>query len=173
MPRTKELNKEERRGEEAFSNWKELTDNIEIIRQKTVKNAELFTKIYDNQWWKDILGNEDAQWTELLGQVEVFYSRAEVARWMMLYKRLAVEFGFALEDLVGIPVMRLENIAKYCDTSSQAEHYVDLAKTLSASDWKDEINKLRGKPTRDECKHANGFTKIEVCPTCGEKHKIN
>ena len=68
--------------------------------------------------------------------------------------------------------MRLENIAKYCETSNQAEQYIDKAKTLSASDWTDEVNKLRGKPVKAECHHEEGFKKIEVCPKCGTKHNI-
>lgn len=167
----KELTREERRGSEAFEAWKKLTDNISNRRKIDVENAKLFTEIFDNQWQKDILGDEEATWLAFLAQPEVFYTRSEVNRFMILHKRLAVEWGFILEDFFDINVTKLENIAKYCKSSSEATHYLELARTLSSSDWKEEMNKLTGKPSMAECKHQDTKT-LTVCGVCGHKDVV-
>jgi hypothetical protein len=172
MPKVKQLTVEERKGEDMFALWKELIDNVGVVREKTIRNAEIFTNIYEHQGWKDILGDEDSQWSGLLAQVETHYTRAEVARWMLLWRTLHIEFGFLLEDLFKIPVTRLENIAKYCKDSVEAKHYMDLAESLSPQEWRDEIAKLRGKPTRETCKHDKGFVHYAQCPICSDKKQV-
>ena len=168
----KELTKEERRGERAFEAWKKLTENIANIRKFTIENAKLFTEIYDNQWQKDILGDEEASWVAFLAQPEVFYTRSEINRFMILHKTLSVEWGFVLEDLLDIPITKLENIARYCKSSSEAQHYLDLARTFSSADWKEEMNKLVGKPSAVDCNHVGLIKKYAVCSKCGNKHPI-
>lgn len=168
----KELTKEERRGEEAFATWTKLTSNIADIRKKTIENAKLFTEIYDNQWEKDILGDEEATWVAFLAQPEVFYTRAEINRFMVLHRRFSVEWGFVLEDLLDIPITKLENIAKYCETSNQVQHYLDLARTLSSADWRDEMSKLQGKPSQTDCDHKGMLKRYEICGKCGQKHPV-
>ena len=155
-----------------FAMWKELTENVSLIREKTVRNAELFTKIYDQQLHKSILGDEEADWKALLAQVEVFYTRSEVARWMLLWKTLHDGFGFALADITDIPVVRLEKIAKYCHTKEEAARYVEFARTATRSDFDDEILTLRGKPTKETCAHLDGFRRLEECVRCGVKHNL-
>jgi hypothetical protein len=164
----KDLTKEERKGENSFAMWKELIDNISEIRNKTIRNAEIFTEIYDHQGWRDIVG-EGSEWSALLGQVEVFYTRAEVSRWMLLWRKLHNEFGLNLEDVFDVPVVRLEKIASYSETSKQAQELVDKARAMPRKDWDDEVLTLKGKPTSLECDHEGGFMKIEKCKTCGSK----
>jgi hypothetical protein len=167
-----QLSAEERRGEESFAMWKELTDNISDMRNKTIRNAEIFTTIYDRQGQKDILGDETAPWDALLSQVEVFYTKAKVARWMLIWKTLHNEFCFELNELFGIDETKLEAVSLHCSNASEAGRYLELAKTASSREWLDEMNKLQGKPTREDCQHLNK-AKFEICPKCGDKHKLS
>lgn len=140
-------------------------------RELLVENIDALSEILDTQLYKVILGDENADWSGYLAQLDVFYTRAEVNRFIKIKRKLQGEFGFNLKDLLDIPVTRLEDVASFAQSKEAAEKLLDIARVATSQDWKEEISSVRGKPivTRDDG-HTHEFQK--VCKICGEKHNL-
>src|SRR3990167_765076 len=124
--------KEQERGELASSLYQELIGNEGLKRGLFIKNIDLLSKIYKQELYKDILGDENGEWAGFLGQVEVYYTRSEVWRWFKIKERLVDGFGFTLESLLDIPETRLENIADFQGAGKEKiDELLALAKTAS------------------------------------------
>jgi hypothetical protein len=162
---------EQQIGELAFKLHQELTANEMMRRGLLVKNIEILEEIFSKGLYRDLLGDPNAEWAGYLGSIDVFYSRAEVNRWLKIKKVLADKFGFNLMDLLDIPVSRLATIASVAGDAKQAEELIGYAKTNLPRDWKDLINKLKGKNTIDDG-HAHDFKRYEICRICGFRHAI-
>src|SRR3990167_626512 len=109
----KQLSKEERRGEEAFAINQKISDNEKTRRRLFLENVGLLEEVLDRQLYKDILGDEEADWVAFLGQVEVYYARSEVMKWLKIKRILQDKFGFDLEKLLDLPSGRLGEISAY------------------------------------------------------------
>ena len=163
------MNTEKERADKAFKLNKQIVDNEQKRRALLIENIGLLSTIQDEGLFREILGDENATFVGVLAQLEVYYTRAEVLRYLKIKQKLVNEFGFDLKELLDIPVTRLENVAAYCESKESAEKMLDMAKVATSSDWRDEISTLRGKPTSEDG-HRHDFSKVyKVCAICGKK----
>ena len=161
----------EETGEKAFDLHSLIVNNEKKRRQILIENMGLLDKMQKEELYKSVLGDEEAEWYAYLGQIDVFYTRSRVVRLLRIRQKLVEEMGFSLAELLDIPETRLENIASLARDRVHAEHLLEKARHLIAADWREEMNMLKGKVSRDECKHD--YSKFEMCKNCGEKHKIS
>lgn len=156
------------RVDKAFALHVKLTANVGAIRQLTLENYEILKEIQDEELYKDILGDETADFKAYLADVDVFYSRAKVDRWHKIRKRLLTEFGIVIEELYNVPETRLEQIAYLSKDKDHALELLSKAKILLSLDWTNEIRMLKGLPTTDECKHdPREVPATAKCIKCG------
>ena len=156
----------EKLGELFFGLNKAIKEKELERRKLMIENIDTLANIFDKKLYKV----EFEDWAGFLGQIEVFYSRTEVNRFLIIKKRLIDEFNFDPYTFLDIPVVRLENITKFAKNKAHASELIDKAKTLTSQDWRNEINVLKGKPAMEDCKHD--FQGYEICKICGLKRKI-
>lgn len=171
MPKKKVLTKEERHGEEAFALHQEIVSNEQKRRALLIKNISNLSELYLMQGYKDILGDENAGWDAYLGQLDVYYTRGEVARRLKVKDKLIDEYGLSFDELLDLPETRIGDIAYLAASPDEAREMLQLAKVLTSSEWKDEIHRRTGKHTREDG-HAHDMKKYEICKVCGMKHAI-
>jgi hypothetical protein len=160
----------EERGEKGFKLHKLIEENEKKRRALLLENVLYLNEILTDQLYKEILGDEEAEWVAYLAQLQVYYTRSEVIRWIRIKRKLVDEFGLDASILVEVPITRLENICGVAVDKAQAEQLIGVAKVQLGKDWKDTIAALKGKPTMEECQHL--FNQFEICKTCGFRHKL-
>ena len=150
---------EEKRGEQ-FHILRQVIEDREYERRRLfLQNIEDLAMVFESKLYEV----EFDEWAGYLGQLEIFYSRSEVHKWIKIWQFFK-EKKISLGDYLDIPVSRLLDIVKVGDI-----HLLNEAKSLLSRDWKDTIAECLGKPTTDTCKH--NYTVYEICKTCGEKHR--
>lgn len=163
---------EEKLGEVAFGLNKELVANELARRGLLVRNIEILEEIFSKGLYRDILGDPNAEWAGYLGSIDVYYTRAEVNRWLKIKKRLADEFGFDLQEILDIPVTRLEAVAILSGDSKHAEELIGYARNMLPRDWNEEVRKLKGKHIEDDG-HAHDWKRVAICKICNSKHALD
>ena len=161
----KEIDKE-KLGEMFFKLNESVKDKERTRRALMIENIKDICNIFNNKLYKV----EFEEWTGFLGQIEIFYSRTEINRFIKIKKRLIDEFGFDAYKIFDIPVTRLENIAVYSKDKEQAQELLGKANVLTSRDWRNEMNKLRRRPQMEDCKHQ--CVGYEICNFCGFKRKL-
>jgi hypothetical protein len=165
------LMNEKERADRAFALNTKIIENEQRRRALLIENIGLLSEVFEGEFYKEILGDPEGTFAGFLGQVEVYYTRAEVMRYIKIRQKLVGEFGFDLKTLLDIPVTRLENVASYCESKESAEKMLDVAKVALSSDWRDEVNELRGKHTSTD--HEHDFSKVvKICSICGRKQNV-
>lgn len=159
---------EEKKGEKAFNLHTQVIENEKLRRELFLQNIILLEEMRNQELYKDILGDEKAKWSGYLGELEIFYSRWKVQRWIFIHQKLMNELGCQYNELLEIPESRLEEVARVA-IQDNVKDLLDKAKILLSLQWKDTLAELKGKPTSEICSHE--FQKYEVCKTCGIKHE--
>jgi hypothetical protein len=162
----------ESRGQRGFFLNQKIVENEKARRALLIENIDYLAEVLDAQLYKEILGDEDSEWAGFLAQLDVWYTRAEVNRYIKLRRKLQLELGFDLKELLDIPLLRLEAIADHTKTKAEAEKLIEIASVATPRDWREEINTFLGKPTEDDG-HEHDFKKFEVCKVCGLKHALD
>lgn len=158
------------RGEDAFAVHNKIIENEDLRRQLLLENAAFLSEMQENEYYKDILGEEDGTWRAYLGQIEVFYSRNKVYDLQRIYKKYLCELSLPYQDIETIPHSRLI-VALSIVTLENVQSILSMAKTLTAHDFDTEMRKLKGLAT-DEDKHAHDFSEFKACNKCGHKEKL-
>ncbi len=162
----------EQLGQKAFALHRKIADIEEKRRELFIANILHLAEMKKEKLYKAYLGDEDAPWTAYLAQTDVFMTRAKVNRWLYLHDNLIEPYQLTLITIIDVPESRLEDIARFAKSKEEAIKLIDTAKEALPGDWRDTINELRGKPTRETCKHSD-TEKLEVCKDCGNKHKLD
>lgn len=157
----------EARGKIAWELHQEIIKNETNRRELMAKNAELLSKIYDHSYYHELLGDENAQWSGYLGEIQIFYSRSKVHNLVTIYKRLTEKLGIIAELWAQIPTSRLIDILPFV-TKESAEEWFTKALTLTGRDWLIETRKAKGLITLED-EHKHKFTTYEMCSICGMK----
>lgn len=163
----RKLSKAERDGELGFKLMEDLKKTITLQRMGFLAMIENLETIFDKQLYKDILGDEEASWVALLGQVEVYIPRSVVIQHIRAKKRLK-ELGFEYRNMHQVPAERILRIAREAKDEKHAEELYGMAKTLLNREWNDEMNKLKGRPSIDDG-HEHKLKTYKQCEVCGMK----
>jgi hypothetical protein len=159
----------EKEGELAFKTHQQIIKNELARREFLGTNIYLLKQMKDKGFYKAILGDENADWVDYLGQIEVFYSRNNVYNLMRIYDKFIIDFGLEYSVIADIPKSRLVTLLSVI-TKDNVHNLLDKARVLTSRDFSDEIKELKGLPTTDNCKHE--YKQLEVCKHCGEKHEL-
>jgi hypothetical protein len=158
-------------GERAFARHQKIADRELERRALFLENVRDLVEMFESEDFKAILGfDPPPTWAGYLGQIEVFYSRAQVERWRKVWTFCKTN-NIDLLDVVEAPESRIEDISRI--KGLNREEYAELitkAKLLTSRDWKDTIAPFLGKVTTDECMHPHPKVYIE-CTTCGNRTK--
>jgi len=159
----KKISKEELDGELFFKLNNTIIDREKERRKLMIENIQEITEIFDKKLYLVQFEN----YAGFLGQLELYYSRSMVYKFMLIKKKLVDEFGMDPYDIFDIDTSRLEDIAKFAQDKIQANDLLGKARLFTSREWKDEFNILRGKPVLDNCPHK--MIAFEICATCGLK----
>jgi len=159
----------EKRGEIAWKLDQTIKENEEQRRFLLVENARLLSEIYDNQYYKDLLGFEDAEWGGYLGDIEVYYSRNQINTYIKVYKKLVRELAILSSTWDSLPITRLADCSSLL-TAENAEEWFAKISVLTSKDWQIELRKARGQLTEDD-DHTHDMVEYDVCRKCGLKIK--
>jgi hypothetical protein len=157
-------------GENAFSYDMKIKANEQKRRELAAENAMLLSTMKKHNLYKAILGDENAEWSGYLGQIEVMYSRNDVYNMIRIYDKFTNELNIKYESICDIPKSRLLDIISIVDASNVVE-WCDKARVLINQDWAFEVRNAKGLKTEDTCTHT--FCSYEVCKDCGLKHKLD
>lgn len=169
MPRRSNLNREQRRGEDAFSK-QTIVQNLERDRRiNLIRIGGLLFEIKERQLYKDILGDERATWSAYLSQTELLFSRHKIKYLIGIHHYFIIQRKMSPESMASYPFSRLVEIIKYANNDEAVDNLLSLSATATPQDWRDSINEVRGKTTSENCEHL--FSNIRVCEHCGKKVK--
>jgi hypothetical protein len=166
------MENKEKRGKEGFNLDKKIKENELTRRQLLGENAVFLTEIFDKKLYREILGDDQAEWSGYLAQTDVYYTRNEVKNLIGIYRKFTLELGIELKNYVDIfseHMNRLVNLISVVDKES-VEEWLEKARQLTSRDWNYEMRKVRHLVVSDDCKHK--YQQYEICKVCGEKHKI-
>ena len=161
---------EQELGKKAFELHSQIIANEQLRRKLLADNMLMLSNMHSQELYKCILGDEEAPWSGYLAEVEVYYTRGKVARWIYIINHLIDEYNLDIKNLISIPESRLEEIARYA-TPENYEDLLDNAKVQTPQDWRNTLLELKGKPTSETCEHIK-VKKLSVCEDCGYKHQI-
>ena len=68
----------EERGTIAFKYYSTVKQNEHTRRMLLGENAALLSEIFENKYYKELLGDEEGEWAGLLSDIEIYYSRNQV-----------------------------------------------------------------------------------------------
>ena len=161
---------DEQKGELAFESNKKVTENEKKRRELFADNIDLLEKIQTEELYKDILGDQEAEWIAYLSQLDVYYTRSEISKWLRVKYKISQGFGFDFRTLLDIPITRLDKIASLAKDKTDAEGLIAKARVYTTKQWRDEVNIRTGKATSDDG-HEHQYVNFEICTECGNKHK--
>lgn len=156
-------------GQEAFRLHTKIAENEEKRRALMIENILCLEEMREKELYKSYLGDTEAKWVSYLAQLEVFYTRSKIQRWIYIMQRLVKPYGIALHELVTLPESRLEDIARHANKENW-EQLVEEAKVLTSTDWKITLAKIKGIDL-ENCQHEKEEV-VKICNSCGRKHKI-
>jgi hypothetical protein len=156
----------ERDGELAFQYHTKIQENELKRRELLAENAKLLSKMKGGLY-KSILGDEKAEWSGYLGQIEVMYSRNDVYNMIRIYDKFCKDLGVNYKEIADIPKSRLLELIPVISSLGQLQEWIDKARVLSNSDFRDEVRVAKGLVSMDSCQHK--FKEYEICSQCGLK----
>lgn len=159
------------RGELAFAIHKQIEENEQKRRLLLAQNAQLLFKVFDEKYYKELLGDEEAEWAGYLGQLELFYSRNQVDTYRKIYQKLTTQLGIAPDIWVDVPITRLFDLLPIVDEENYAEWFA-AALSLTKKDWNIELRKAKGLETEEDETHQHEDVLYAICRTCGRRHKM-
>lgn len=163
--------KEENKGDIAFSFHKKIIDNEKKRRELFAENASILSMMLEQEHYKAILGDINADWAAYLGQIEVFYSRNEVNNIINIHNKFVKELHILPAEFSDIPRSRLVDIIPFVNNSNY-EDWFAKARVLTGRDWNIEVRKEKGLLTEED-EHDHEMQTYNICKKCGAKHKID
>lgn len=157
------MNEQEQRGYDGFELHKYIEKNELKRRRLLLENIECLEKIYKDKLYKEILGDDSAEWSAYLSQIEVYYTRAKIRKLL----KISEKFKMQLDKIIDIPISRLMDITSL--ENVDYDEWFDKARVLTPRDWRIEIRHAKGLVTADTCEHQ--MVPYEICGICGEKHR--
>lgn len=161
----------EKRGELGFQLNRLIIDN-EIQRRKLLADSVKYLyRMFKEKLYKEVLGDDEAEWSGFLAQVEVYYKRSSVYNLLELFEFFTEKNGIDLEKVIDVPVSRLMDIKRIGKDLEKVRIYewIDKARVLIPSDWKMEIREFQGLSVGEDCKHIE--VPYLICKICGYKHR--
>jgi len=166
----KPLDKEKINPDEAFETHQRICKRELQRRALLVENIIDLQKMFDKQLYKAILGFDPPPvWSGYLGLIEIYYTRSEVERYRKIFGYFVGEKKYKLEDILDIPVTRLENIVN-ANPTEKLDELLEQARQLTSLEWKNALAETMGKPTSWECKHSMRLK--QICSKCGIQHFV-
>jgi hypothetical protein len=156
--------------ENAFKLHSDIVKNEHLRRALLVDNIRMLHEVFDKKYYKDILGNKEGQWAGYLADLEIFYSRNEVYKYIKIYKYLTQKLNVEPSKWLEIPLTRLSQCLSHL-TQDNYEEWFTKANVLTPKDWKIETRKAKGFITEDD-EHEHIMEQFEVCKVCGAKHRV-
>ena len=149
-----------------------IVTNEEERRKLFFENVLMLSSLKKSKLYKDLLDPQtDRSWVSYLAQLEIYYSRWSIERWMKIYDKLIKELDIKVDTLRGIPETRLYELAIVSDKNN-VDEWISRAKTATSLDWRNFLAENKGLPTTEECKHKNSKF-YSICDDCGFRHKEN
>lgn len=164
------MNNTEQEGEQAFALNKAVTDNEMQRRMLLSKNIAHLKVLKKDNLFRVILGDEKADWSAYLGQIETMYSRNEIYNYMRVHDKFVDDLKLSFVDICDIPLSRLIELIPIVEDGN-VDNMLDQARVLTSQDFKDTIRQIKGLPTSDDG-HEHKMVTYEICAECGVKHKI-
>jgi len=161
---------DEKRGAIAWKLDQQIKDNELKRRMLLIENAKHLSTIYEEGYYKELLGFEDSEWAGYLADLEVFYSRNKVNSYVTVYRKLTGQLKIEPEEWVHIPMTRLMDIVSIL-TEGNVDDWLAKASILTSKDWKIELRKAKGQVTEDE-EHIHDDVDYSICRVCGRKCKL-
>ncbi len=159
----------ENRGERAFKLHLQVTKSEVMRRDLLYKAVAYLNEIREEKLYKEILGDEDADFSAYLAQIEVFYTKARIHALNRIFKHLSMGLEIDSSRYNDIPPSRLVDILPII-TKETAEEWFSKARTLTPRDWRIETRKAKGRITEED-DHDHDYQTYDVCTICGAKHK--
>lgn len=156
-------------GIQAFELHQLIVENERQRRILLGKNIANLKLMKDSLLFKVILGDNEAEWSAYLGQVETFYSRNEVYNLIRIYNKFVVELGCDFSNICDIPISRLSELVLVVDKHN-LEDLLANARVLTSQDFRNSIRGIKGLATIDDG-HPHLFVDYKICSVCGERHK--
>ena len=160
---------DEERGKAGFDLHEQIKANEQSRRRLLAWNAQFLTEIFQERYFKEILGDSAATWKAYLSQIEVFYSRSTANSLLRIYKKLTLKLKIIPDQYTDLPLSRLIDILSIV-TNENAEDWFFKARTLLSKDWKIEVRKAKGRITEED-EHEHKYEQYKICEICGQKHK--
>ena len=167
--RIKKLTKKQRRGEDAFNEHQRLVILEKDRRCFLLNIAAILFNMKERQWYKDILGDEDAKWSAYLSQVELMFSRHHVKYLIGIYHYFILQREISIDEVANYPFSRLTDIIKFANSDEKVDMMLEVALVATPQDWRDTVKEVQGKTTSEDCEHL--FADIKICEHCGKKVK--
>lgn len=158
----------EKQGEVAFSVHNQIIENEKQRRSLFLQNMELIHEMHNKQYYKSILGDDEAPWSAYLGQHEVFYSASKVYTMDKIYSKFVKELEVDIDEISDIPSSKLSNLLSVVNRENVSD-WLTKARVLTTQDFEDELRKAQGKISYLECPH--NFKEYEICAKCGFRHR--
>ena len=164
--RRKNTSKEEREAEIAFSLQSTIEGHEVKRRLLLLEIGEALWEVYDKQYYKDLLGQEDATWSAFLSQPSVYFSRNATYGLFQVAKKFIKELQIPKEVLMTVPIQRFIE-CKNIVTKENHQELLNQAVTLTPQDWKIVLRQAKGLPVEENCPHE--LVKYQICKKCGLK----
>ena len=164
------MSEEVKSAQVAFSFHKKIIDNEKKRRELFAENASLLSLMHDKEYFKQILGDEEADWAAYLGEIDVFYSRNEVHNIIRIHRKFVKELHIPAPEFSDIPLSRLIDMIPIV-TPSNYKDWFAKARVLTGRDWRIEIRKAKGLVTEED-EHEHDMQTYRICKTCGAKHRV-
>lgn len=158
---------DETRGKIAWEIHNKIVKNEEQRRTLMARNAMFLSEIFDRDYYKELLGDEQAKWAGYLGELNVFYSRSKIFNLVAVYKKFTDKLKISAEQWVQIPTSRLVDMLPFV-TEQNCEEWFSKALTLTSRDWQIESRRARGLITSED-EHTHQMVGYNICKVCGLK----
>lgn len=158
---------QEELGKEGFDLHQTLIANEEARRLLLAKNAAILARMYDEDLYQYVLGDDRAPWAAYLAELKIFYTRNQIDSFIKVYRKFTKELGIPEDVWIESPVTRLVDILPIVNKDNW-EDYLIKSRILTTKDWMIEIRQAKGLLTEEEHEeHDDQF--YRVCKQCGRK----
>ena len=157
------------KGEKAFELHKNIGKNEGLRRILLVKNIALLVDMYDEEYYKDILGDEEAEWVAYLAQLEIYYTRNQVYTYTKIYRHLTQHLKIEPERWLDLPITRLSECLLLL-TKENVKEWFTKANVLTSKDWQIELKQAKGLISEED-EHEHDIVQYDICRICGSKTK--
>lgn len=122
----------------------ELLKLISLTKHSFVAIGRLLYEIYQNESYKEVVGDGIDSWVEYLAQPEIGLSKGDASRLMQVYEKFVLELGYSEEEIGEIPNGNMKYLLPVVKKDvKDVDKLVDSAKNLSQRDFRDTIYDIK------------------------------